>query len=71
LAGGTFAPGFSKPKNMKKKSIPPTLQKILIHAPMAWGMVAIYDYKHGGKTVKEIKREWEQWKAANPEKKDV
>lgn len=43
-------------------TMPEKLKSILSEAPLAWGIVALADYRQGKKTVSQIIREWEAFK---------
>ena len=38
-------------------TMPKKLEEIIQQAPIAWGIIALIDYK-GGKSVREIEKEW-------------
>jgi hypothetical protein len=42
--------------------MPEKLKTVLKEAPLAWGIVALLDYRQGKKTVNQIIREWKDFK---------
>jgi hypothetical protein len=46
-----------------KKDLPVRLKEVLEKAPLAWGIIALSDYREGKKTVSEIVKEWEEYKS--------
>ena len=47
-----------------KKEIPKALSEVLKEAPLAWGIIALSDYRNGLKTADKIKSEWATEKIA-------
>jgi hypothetical protein len=46
----------------EREQIPPTLNQVLVEAPLAWGCIALYEYKARRKTAWQIAKEWREYK---------
>jgi hypothetical protein len=42
--------------------IPKTLKSVLAEAPLAWGIIALWDYRSRNRTAKQLIKEYKEYK---------
>jgi uncharacterized membrane protein len=51
--------------------IPEKVKKVISEAPLAWGLIALLDYRRKYKTAHQIKKEWDKAKNTNTMQKQI